>query len=732
VKNGTPVNLWLGFFYWLKFMQTLAIFKFSVTLCLLGSISVTVINAREHKHSVTGTVVLPDETPVYGAMVKLYPGGYADTTDVSGQFTLPDVLSGDYILFVSMPYLGLEDVRRKISVPLKEQEPLIIVMRGRTYRFDEIVVLSGRQDINEEVEKLPSFVTVVERSEFENKATTVADVITATPGANISVMGGLGGYSEVSLRGTYSNQVQVYINGMLLNEAIGGAVNLASIPLTHVESIEVWRSGAPAQFGGDAVGGVVNIKTRDTHTMQKTFSLGYGSFNTLNADIVMNIPFGMSRILTSIDYSSSDNDFEYKSDNGTMYNKDDDYRAFRDNDEYRSANLLSKYNHIFNNGVILELSEHLLSSRKNIPGKDNIRYSHASLETTKNLFQAKMTFNPLLHKVVEFTPQLYHIHNHERYRDPHGNVGWGIQDNIYITQSFNFMMPLTLKVREYATFNITPSNIRRDRYFSSYEGHASGLGLHTPEPEFNHMTNTHFGAKLKLWNGGAVQCNYGDVTRVPGFYELFGDRGGTLSNPKLKPERIYRWDAGMRVRFRTEKLPATGSLEYAYFENKYKDLIQWYTNDAGFISPDNVGGSCVKGTEIIWSSKIINHVMCSGNWTFQKSNVTEEKRIYYKNKQLPNRPKNFGNVKIECPFRRFVPFWSLNKKGSYYLDRVNQDHKKYPGRTLHDAGLSVSFMSGKTTLTIRVKNISDVHTFDYQGMPKPGRSYMATIKYIMD
>ena len=188
-------------------------------------------------------------------------------------------------------------------------------------------------------------------------------------------MGGLGDYTEVSLRGSYSNQVQVYIDGMLINEAIGGAVNLATIPLTNVESVEVWRSGAPAQYGGDAVGGVINIKTRSLNTSQKTFSLGYGSFNTFAANTVVNLPLGMSRFHATIDYSSSENDFEYKSDNGTMYNKKDDYWALRNNDEFRSTNFLSKFTHVFENGMLLELSEHILSNKKNLPGKDNLRYS---------------------------------------------------------------------------------------------------------------------------------------------------------------------------------------------------------------------------------------------------------------------------------------------------------------------------------------------------------------------
>ena len=89
--------------------------------------------------------------------------------------------------------------------------PLKITVQERVYRVDDVVVLSERENVSEVIENAPSFVTVVERSDFENDAVSVADVLMDVPGTTINVMGGLGDYSEVSLRGAYSNQVQVYV-----------------------------------------------------------------------------------------------------------------------------------------------------------------------------------------------------------------------------------------------------------------------------------------------------------------------------------------------------------------------------------------------------------------------------------------------------------------------------------------------------------------------------------------
>ncbi|MFC1692956.1 TonB-dependent receptor domain-containing protein [Candidatus Latescibacterota bacterium] len=757
-------------------MRLALIVTIAATICFIAPDGYIDVIAGEVVHSVKGTVVLDDGIQVTNALVKLHPGGYADTTDVYGRFEFTSVPAGNYVVHVSAPSAGFENVNHSISVPLRKDEPLRLVVKTPTYRIDEIVVLSAREDTGKKAEQLPSFVTVVERSDFENNATTVADVIMATPGANISVMGGLGDYAEVSLRGSYSNQVHVYLDGMLLNEAIGGPVNLGTIPLTQVERVEVWRSGAPAQFGGDASGGVINIKTRDIHTGYKTFSLGYGSFNTLTASSVISIPRGFSRFNATIDYSLSNNNFEYRSDNGTMYNKDDDYWAERQNDEFSSMNILSRYSYLCKNGMHLEISDHILSHKKNLPGQDHLRQSYASFESVKNLFQIKATLNPLFHDYLEAQPAFYHIFNHERYKDPHGTVGWGIQDNTYNTDIINFLVPFTVHFRDFITGNVTPSakheyfrpenrlqrtiplscdreqfglsgdvvfktpterltvtsNIRRDRYFSSYNGAPSGLNKKPPKPRFNHITAAQCGMKVKVFKNLFIQGNYGDIMRVPSLYELFGDRGGTVSNPDLKPEHIHRWDAGIRYGLNMTGIPLNATFECAYFENNYRNLIQWYATDAGFLHPDNVGGAYVKGAEFAWNSTLFGRFTCSGNWTFQTSEVTREKRKYYRNKQLPNRPKNYGNAKVEYQFKNVVLFWTLDRKSSYYLDRANQSHKLYPGRSLYNTGISISLFSEKTKCTALVKNISDVHTFDIQGMPTPGRSFMLTVDYIVE
>jgi len=647
--------------------------------------------------------------------------------------------------------------------------------RLKTYQADEVIIIAAPKDDDELSEKTPANVTVINREDFENKSLTVPEVLAATPGASISTMGGLGDYSEMSIRGSYSNQVQVYLDGMLLNDSFGGAVNLSAIPLAQVESIEVYRSGAPGIYGGDAIGGVVNIRTSRTGKTRKALSLGYGSFNTFNSSLAFDIPMGLSKLRTTVDYSSSDNNFEYESDNGTSLNNSDDYRTTRYNDEYRSLNILSRYSAVIGSNAMLNISEHILSSGKNIPRTDNARYSSASLSTVRSLTQAKLDISGLLGDKLDLSPAIHFSHTREHYEDRDNTIGWGAQDDIYESSVISSHMPATYQLSETSALTLTglmrherfspeaklqsytPLSSMRNRFAliadvshtafnerltltgsarsdhsrSNYDGQASVLNRKTPEAVITTRNGGQAGLKFRLANWLSFRSNYGVISRIPTLYELYGDRGSTLSNPNLKPERINKWDTGVKFSQNTTGLVSNASFEAVYFENDFHDLIQWYTTDAGFIHPENVARSYVKGIELIWSGTLHKRFSINGSWTFQDSKVIEEKRIYYRDKELPNRPKSYGSLSVEYRSSLASVFWRLDRKGGYYLDRSNAAHKRYPGRALHDAGLTLPLLNKTVALVMTARNIADVRTFDISGMPKPGRSYNIEIKYTL-
>jgi vitamin B12 transporter len=90
---------------------------------------------------------------------------------------------------------------------------------------------------------------------------TLADALRAVPSAAVAQAGAPGAVTSLFLRGGESDHVRVLVDGVPVNHP-GGAVDLAALPLEHIERIEVVRGPASVLYGSDAVAGVVQVLTR--------------------------------------------------------------------------------------------------------------------------------------------------------------------------------------------------------------------------------------------------------------------------------------------------------------------------------------------------------------------------------------------------------------------------------------------------------------------------------------
>ena len=97
--------------------------------------------------------------------------------------------------------------------------------------------------------------------------TKLTEALSAIPGVRVSQSGGPGGNASVFVRGTNSNGVLVLRDGMPLNDASdsSGAFNFGVDTLADVERIEVIRGPMAALYGSGAIGGVINLISRQGH-----------------------------------------------------------------------------------------------------------------------------------------------------------------------------------------------------------------------------------------------------------------------------------------------------------------------------------------------------------------------------------------------------------------------------------------------------------------------------------
>ena len=129
--------------------------------------------------------------------------------------------------------------------------------------LEGVVITADR--VSESAEKVGSAVTVITREQIEaSRAENVAELLEQTPGLTVNQSGGAGGSAAVSIRGAESDQTLVLIDGVRVNDpaSTGSEFDFAVFSLVNAERIEIIRGPQSGLYGGDAIGGVINILTR--------------------------------------------------------------------------------------------------------------------------------------------------------------------------------------------------------------------------------------------------------------------------------------------------------------------------------------------------------------------------------------------------------------------------------------------------------------------------------------
>jgi vitamin B12 transporter len=236
------------------------------------------------------------------------------TADSSGAFVLRDLPPGAYTVTVSAPLF----VSATETVTLRESRQTRFVLRpaGLT---ETVVVTASRVETKRE--ETPQSIDVVDRADLERTvAADLTDVLKKNAG--VDVIQYSGALSGIGIRGFRPQTSGVNKRSLLLVDGRpSGITNLATLMLDDVERIEVLKGSASSVYGSSAMGGVVNVITRQSHGKPGgTVQFGGGSFGASN--LTGRVGGSATR---RIDFDAS----------GTVFDQRDDYRM--GNGEVRPA-----------------------------------------------------------------------------------------------------------------------------------------------------------------------------------------------------------------------------------------------------------------------------------------------------------------------------------------------------------------------------------------------------------
>ena len=122
--------------------------------------------------------------------------------------------------------------------------------------------------------------SVILPSESPRAYDDLGTLLLEVPGVVVARTGSTTGFATLALRGSNPDEVLIYIDGVPLNIAEGGGVDISTLPLGDVERVEVYRGTTPLAFGEAALGGVVSITTRTPGVSRAQARAAIGSFGT--------------------------------------------------------------------------------------------------------------------------------------------------------------------------------------------------------------------------------------------------------------------------------------------------------------------------------------------------------------------------------------------------------------------------------------------------------------------
>ena len=182
------------------------------------------------------------------------------TANEEGKFVFKGLPIGQYKLQIKA--LGYSTVEKVIQVTSETQSLLRFSLDEEGFFTDEVVVSANRNAVSRR--EAPVVVNVLNPKLFESiNSTDLSKALNFQSGLRVENNCQNCGFPQVRINGLEGPYSQILINSRPVVSALGGVYGLEQIPVNMIERVEVVRGGGSALFGANAVGGTINIITKD-------------------------------------------------------------------------------------------------------------------------------------------------------------------------------------------------------------------------------------------------------------------------------------------------------------------------------------------------------------------------------------------------------------------------------------------------------------------------------------
>lgn len=508
----------------------------------------------------------------------------------------------------------------------------------RIYPGPEILVTAAR--IEWPAARTAGFVTVVTKDGLRaSRAETVAEALRAVPSLTVVRSGSPGKATSVFLRGAASNTVLVMLDGVPLNDPTTGAFDFSDFPTAGIERIEIVRGPQGVLYGSNAIGGVINIITQAKRPgTERRVSAAGGSYGSAEGTL------SLSGGGPSYSYSYALSGFTTEGRGENDFHRDGAFSGAVTNAiaEGSDVSLVVRYNRA-STGLCGPLHDFDPNARQGggsftaAAGLRQIVNGSWSHEVRVSFLSREITWDDPVDpaETGPFAGDAFSEINSTA-----AGAVWQnnlrVREVLWLTAGAEWKEERTTN-SGYSPFGTTSFDDRIRNASAFLNCIADRPGLPTASAGVRLDDHSEFGSvatfKCSISQGGArtgttFKASVGTGFRAPSLNELYYPGYG---NPDLAPEHSRGWDCGVRQ----ELAGGRASLEAAYFDNVYRDMIAY---DFSTFTAGNVGEASSDGVEVRAAVRLSPALGVEGHYAYTR---TEDRAT---GTWLLRRPRHGGGV----------------------------------------------------------------------------------------
>ena len=195
-----------------------------------------------------------------GFTIRLLESSIGVVTDISGHYAIRHLAPGKYTVEASCA--GYVTQKKTIDVAPKQTVELNFDVSPDAFQLEQVVVTGNKSEVKRR--NSSSLINVLGAPTFDLiGAACLADGLCFQPGVRVENDCQNCGFTQVRINGLDGHYSQILLNSRPVFSALTGVYGLEQIPANMIERVEVMRGGGSALFGSSAIGGTINIITKD-------------------------------------------------------------------------------------------------------------------------------------------------------------------------------------------------------------------------------------------------------------------------------------------------------------------------------------------------------------------------------------------------------------------------------------------------------------------------------------